>query len=304
MAKTVNILLSSYNGMRFLEQQIDSLLAQSYPHIVITVRDDGSTDGTYEKLLEYTRQYSNFVVLRGENMGVIGSYFKLLREAAPDYDFYAFCDQDDVWLPHKIRDAVAAMGSYDFSRPVMYFSKLEYVDFQLRHLGYSKVFRRFGFANALVKNVVTGCTIVLNQEARKLICEQTPSRVSMHDWWCYLVVSALGQLIYDECPNIKYRLHGNNVVGHTINCWKRLRRRLAYYRNPKKDVFRASDQAKEFYRCYAKHLSPRELRILEDFLEAKNGIWSGFKYAMRMKVWSHSRLETAALRLRIIIGRF
>lgn len=304
MADTVNILLSTYNGMRFLEQQIDSLIAQSYPHILITARDDGSTDDSYKKLMQYAKQYHNFMVFRGKRKGAAASFLELLNKADSNSKYYAFCDQDDVWLPHKIRDAVAAMGTHDSSKPLMYFSRLEYVDSQLRHLGYSKVYQMFGFTNAIVENIVTGCTIVLNQEARKLICERIPTIIIMHDRWCYLVVSALGQVIYDERPNIKYRQHGANAIGSPTSWWEVLWRMLARYLDPNKGGYRASDQAKEFHRCYANHLSISKLKSIEGYLEAKKGIWSRIKYAKRMEVWKQSRIETAFLRLRIIIGRF
>ena len=304
MAGIVNILLSTYNGMRFLEQQLESLLAQSYPYITITVRDDGSTDGTYERLLEYARRHSNFVVLRGENLGVVRSYFKLLYEATEECDFYAFCDQDDVWLPNKIRDAVDAMLSHDTTEPLMYFSRIEYVGSDLRHIDYSKIFRRVGFTNALVENVATGCTVVLNRTARNLICEKIPCGIRVHDWWFYLVVSGLGRLIYDERPNIRYRLHEDNVVGYPVTWEKRARRWLANRWHANKNVFRASDHAKEFYRCYGDRLQPQDLKSLQDFISAKERIGSRIKYAFRMDVWSQALWGTLLLRLRIILGRY
>jgi len=279
MTRMVNILLSTYNGMRFLEQQIDSLLAQSYRDILITVRDDGSTDGTYEKLREYAKRYSNFVVLDCERIGIIKSYFKLLQEADPQCDFYAFCDQDDVWLVDKVRDAVATMESYDLDEALLYCSRLEYVDTQLRHLGYSKIYGQLGFTNAIVENVVTGCTIMLNRKSQKLICECNPVCATMHDAWCYLVVSAFGKVIYDERPNIKYRQHGTNAVGAPTNVWQICWKLLARYLNPDKSGIRGSDQAAEFYRLYGKRLSSDNRRILQDFLNAKSGMWPRIKYA-------------------------
>src|ERR1700690_992181 len=114
MGGRVNILLSTYNGITYIKEQIDSLLSQSYRNIIISVRDDGSKDGTYEKMLEYEKRYHNFKVLpRTERLGACRSYLTLLREADSACTFFAFCDQDDVWLPEKIHDAVSAMESKD-----------------------------------------------------------------------------------------------------------------------------------------------------------------------------------------------
>ncbi len=96
----VQVLMSTYNGERFLEEQIESLLSQSWKNLEILIRDDGSTDGTMEILERYCMRYSNIQVFAGENVGVAKSFFELLEES--DGDFVAFCDQDDVWLEHKV----------------------------------------------------------------------------------------------------------------------------------------------------------------------------------------------------------
>jgi glycosyltransferase involved in cell wall biosynthesis len=303
MDGTVNILLSTYNGIRYLDEQIASLLSQTYPEIKIVVRDDGSTDGTYERLLKYAQQHRKIVVIRGERLGAASSFLKLLQDADSDSEFYAFCDQDDSWAQDKIRNAVDAFDSCDTSHPSLYFSRLEYVDSQLNHLGYTKVFRRYGFRNALVENIVSGCTLVINHAARNLLCEQKPTCVLMHDWWCYLVISAFGKIIYDERLNIKYRLHGSNTVGGQTNSWEYVKWLLARYLNPDKSGWRASDQAMEFHKCYADKLSKDKLIILENFLQVKNGIPSRISSIAKMKVWKQSLLETAVLPIRIITGR-
>ena len=197
-----------------------------------------------------------------------------------------------------------SMASADPAKPVMYFSRLEYVDAHLRHLGFSSVYDGFGFKNALVENIVTGCTIVLNRSAQKLISEQNPACILMHDYWCYLVVSALGDLIYDIRPNIKYRQHGANAIGHPTNCGQKIMLLLQRYFNPNKSGPRPSHQAEEFHRLYGTKLGPAESSVLDNFLAAKNKILSRPKYALHMEVWKQSSVATALLPLRILTGRF
>jgi glycosyltransferase involved in cell wall biosynthesis len=304
MAASVNILLSTYNGIRFIDELMQSLLMQTHPNIKIFVRDDGSNDGTIEKLRDYENKYANFMVTQGPRFGAAGSFMKLLNEADPTSDFYAFCDQDDVWLPRKIGDAVAAMEEGEKSKAQLYFSRLEFVDSNLMHLGYSRLFKKYGFRNALVENIVSGCTVVLNRRARNLICEETPSVVLMHDWWFYLVVSAFGNLIYDKRPNIKYRQHSGNVIGEPKTYAEVLLRLLAPYFTLNKRRIYASDQAKEFYKCYASMLGPTQLQILKDYLNAKDCLSCRITYARKMEVWKQSRWENAILPIRIITGRF
>jgi glycosyltransferase involved in cell wall biosynthesis len=304
MAGSVNILLSTYNGKQFLDELIQSLFLQTYPNIKISVRDDGSSDGTLESLKEYENKYSNFIVTQGARQGAACSFMKLLCEADPACNFYAFCDQDDVWLPDKIKDAVVAMEACKINKPLLYFSRLEYVDSALGHLGYSKIHQKYGLRNAIVENIVSGCTIVINRSARNLICEQVPRFVLMHDWWFYLVVSAFGHLIYDIKPNIKYRQHSGNAIGEPTNTREVALRLLVRYLNFNKSGLRASDQAEEFYKCYARKLAAPELKILEDYLNAKNNILSRFNYARKMEVWKQSRWGNVFLPIRIIAGRF
>ncbi len=305
MSDFVTILLSTYNGLRYCDQQMESLFYQSYPYVTITVRDDGSTDGTYERMMEYEEERSHFVVLpQGENLGPCRSYLTLLRETDANSAYYAFCDQDDVWLPDKLRDAVELMQASDPQQPIMYFSRLELVDSEMRHLGFSGVYDKFGFENALVENIATGCTIVLNRTARNLLIEQVPACVLMHDFWCYLVVSALGVVVYDVRPNVRYRQHGGNAIGLPVNTLQRLKRQLVRYLNPDKSGIRASHQAEEFHRLYGEKLQPGVLRTLEYFLEAKNRILSRPRYALHMDVWKQSMFATLFLPLRILTGRF
>ena len=300
----VNILLATYNGEKFLKELLESLLLQEYRSIIVTARDDGSTDDTYQILRKYSRLFSQFRLMRGKRRGVIGNFFELLWNADNGCDMYAFCDQDDVWLPDKISRAVSLISRIDSSVPVMYCSRLEYIGSDSKHLGYSEVPRKLDFKNALVENVVTGATIVINKKGRELLCRRRPRQVLMHDWWCYLVIAGFGKIVYDKYPSLRYRIHEGNLVGEPIGIKKRLRRILARYLDPNKKGMRPSDQATEFYRCYGAYLSNENFSVLRDFLGAKNNLLLRPQYALRMPVFKQSRLATTLLRFRIILGRF
>ncbi len=301
----VNILVSTYNGGPFLNQQMDSLLAQTYPSFKITVRDDGSDDGTYERLLEYAGEHQNVFVIRGRNLGVSGCFFELLSKADDQCDFYAFSDQDDVWLPHKIQDAVDAMMRHDLSYPLMYFSRLELVDSELRHISYTPIVRRPHFANALVESNAYGCTIVLNKAARAAILDQHPNGKPDHDWWSYLVVSHLGSVIYDEKPNIKHRLHTRNTAGCYISWKDQVLDRLIAFRSRNCRSSRYSVQATEFYRCYGDRLEPYRRKSLEDFIGCKEErIGRRIKYAYRTNVFLQNKWATLWFRVKIVLGNY
>jgi glycosyltransferase involved in cell wall biosynthesis len=300
---SVHISLSTYNGMRFLSDQMDSIFAQSHPPVTITIRDDGSTDGTYQKLRQYETSYPNVRVIRGENLGAAASFLDLLARASSECDYFAFADQDDIWLPCKLENAVSQLAECDPAQPLMYCSRVEYVDEQLRHLGYKAIPRRIGFGNALVQNIAVGCTVVLNREAKKLIAQKSPSRLIMHDWWCYLVVSALGRVIYDERPSLKYRQHPRNAIGDATNIGQSLLRRVERLLNYKNSACTIIEQALEFRSCFGELLNDRDSSILERFLSIRGNIWSRIAYCSQVNVWRQSRIEDAILRTLILVGR-
>src|SRR3990170_7338184 len=210
----VQILLSTYNGTKYIIPLMESLLGQDYPHMEILVRDDGSNDGTVELLREYAANHTNIKVVTGVNLGFARSFFKLLEISSPAADYIALCDQDDVWLRDKVSRAVEFLSRYPREIPALYYSRLAVVDENLKPLGYTKLPRKgLSFRNALVECPQgLGCTILLNQKARQLL-RTFPTRVYTHDWWIYLVVSGFGNIIYDKESRILYRQHDSNVFG-------------------------------------------------------------------------------------------
>ena len=212
----VAILLSTYNGARFLTAQLDSLLAQTVADWMLYWRDDGSTDGTVA-LMEAFAARERRCVFVGEasgHLGVNGSFIALLRRAMADRAAaVAFADQDDVWLPEKLARGLAGLG--DDPVPCLYCSRQVLVDEALNRLSDSAPLRREpGFAAALTQNIATGCTVLLNQAAVSLVASSTPPAATLHDWWSYLVVTAAGgRVVVDPVPAVLYRQHGRNLVG-------------------------------------------------------------------------------------------
>jgi glycosyltransferase involved in cell wall biosynthesis len=296
----VNVLLSKFNGEKFLLQQLESLERQSHPVTYITIRDDGSSDGTSQLIAEFAARRSDVRVIRGRQLGVTQSFFELLQSAEENCDYYALCDQDDVWEEKKLQDAVEALGRYSPRESLLYCCAVEYVDSNLNHLGYSRSPRAVSFANALVENVTTGCTIVLNRRAREMITAELPCNPLAHDWWCYLVVSAFGRIIYEPRPNIKYRQHQHNAIGVALKPWEQFKRRLKRFRET---GFKFTQQARQFYEHFNTSLNPQHHETLTRFLEVQKGFWPRVAYATRMGVVRQSKLDSAILRLLIILGR-
>ena len=300
----VNVLLSTYNGAAYLPAQLDSIFAQQDANLLIHVRDDGSSDNTVEMLQQYDMQHENLVVRAEANLGVIKSFFDLLQQADDTCKYFAFCDQDDVWVNTKMANAVELLEQESDDVPLLYFCRLEYVDQQLNHIGYGPVPRRLGFGNALVQNLATGCTVVINRKARDMILSQLPRRAMMHDWWAYLVASAYGKVVYDNRIGIKYRQHGGNEVGGTPIFSESMKRRFKRFVNHGKHVFMVSEQAIEFVRCFGDSLPAKQRNMAARFLASKKNFFARLRYAFSMDVWRNTVIDHFILRIMILIDRY
>jgi hypothetical protein len=227
------VLLAVWNGARFLPAQLASLMAQrDIPPPLLLWRDDGSTDGS-PSIVEAWAKDSPIEARRvtepSVRLGATGSFIALLAAAPEDAAYYAFCDQDDVWLPDKCARATAALRAIPASRPAIYCARQRVVDQDLRPLGLSPLpARPPGFANALVQNIVTGCSAALNPAARRLILAAPPPPAGqIHDWWAYLLVTAAGgEVMVDREPALLYRQHGANSIGAETGLARRVLRAI------------------------------------------------------------------------------
>lgn len=207
------VLMSTFNGESFIGAQLESILRQLPANAKINIRDDGSTDRTIS-IIEALGD-SRIVLTRGVNIGFGASFMTLIEQADPDADLILLSDQDDVWFPDKLARASAALQNL-MDQPALYCTAQKLVDTDLNPLNDTQPWPRPpAFENALVENIVTGCTAALNQRALRLLKDRiSPMAIHFHDWWMYLVISAFGQIIYDPIPSLMYRQHGGNVIGH------------------------------------------------------------------------------------------
>lgn len=233
--KTVAALMCTYRGEKYLRRQLETIARQTYPHWKLFVSDDGSDDGTLRLLEEFrgSGYRDRIKVFSGPRRGFANNFFSLIARSDVRADFYAFTDQDDEWADCKLERAVEALERLPEDAPVLYGSRSELVDEQGARIGYSRHYRRrSSFSNALVQNMVSGNTMVMNDSAMSLLREAgTDIEVSAHDWWTYLLVTGSGGLmVYDPYPTIRYRQHANNLYGSNVSLKamaKRVRKMLA-----------------------------------------------------------------------------
>jgi len=220
----VAILLCTFQGQRFLHEQLASIESQSLKAWTLLVSDDGSSDNTLDILQEYQKAWcrGQLNLQSGPRQGFAANFLSLTCQADIKTDFYAYADQDDIWEAEKLERAVNWLKTIPADVPALYCSRTRLVDEENRTLGFSPLFKRPPcFANALMQNIGGGNTMVFNHATRKLLCQAGKDiEVVSHDWWAYIFVSACGGKVhYDPYPSVRYRQHENNLVGCN-NSWR------------------------------------------------------------------------------------
>lgn len=292
-APPVEVLLSTRDGARYLQPLVDSVLAQRWPNVTLRVRDDGSSDGTPALLEQYAADH-RIEVTHGEHLGVLGSFMALLEEAG-GWGYVAFCDQDDVWLPDKIACAAEMLSDVPAGVPALYCSRLRLVDADLGELGLSPApGRPPSLANALVENVASGCTVVMNGAARRALLSAVPDFALYHDWWAYLVVAATGRVLYDDRARILYRKHDTNKTDMVPESgrWQRRLRRV----RERRDTGALDRQASELLRLFGDRLAPQDRRIVRNFLDRRATFGARLRYALAPEVYRQSRMDDLIMR--------
>lgn len=305
-APLVCVVLSTHNGARYIYDLLRSLVNQEYSALRILVRDDGSTDKTLSIVESYARVHKNIDIITGDNIGFNGSYFELLRQAPDDAEYFAFCDQDDVWDADKIANAVYALQEKATSVPAMYCSRVRIVDENLEPLSFLQLaVRGPSFENALVENIAPGCTIVLNTHARRLLISRLPNMNSVfsYDWWTYLVLSAFGHVVYDRHATLAYRQHASNAFGASTGIWRWLRRLERFRKSDYR--FGIFEQASEFLCIFGDSLSADRRKVLEEFLLGirDRSVLRRLRYAFKSKVHRQSMTDNVLLKWLVCAGR-
>jgi len=300
----VAILLSTYNGKKFIHEFLESLCEQQYKNFTLLVRDDGSSDDTV-CIIENFLDRLNIRIWKQENVGVAASFLSLLDMAGGDFDIYMFADQDDWWNGNKVLRCVKYFTGCKQELPVMYCARLEIVNKDLKSIKLSNIPRKIHKYNALVENIATGCTIGLNARARGIVLSSRPSHVLMHDWWMYLVSSFFGYIFYDSEPVLLYRQHGGNTIGTAISWASEYRNRLRrfFVRNKKIGIFRVSDQASEFLNCYGSSLDSKDREIVE-LLTGKRSFLRRIRLSISPYFFRQRAVDSMILRILFLLGRY
>ncbi len=273
--------MSTYNGEKYLKEQIDSILAQEDVKVSLFIRDDGSSDSTVEIINKYINNGAPVKLYIGNNLGACNSFFDLLWHTDLDYDYYAFSDQDDVWLDDKLIRGICILDDID-DVIKLYSSKVTVVDEHLcpvTDITGSVIEPDFG--NSLIENVVSGCTIIMNGEfVKKARSYRKPQYQQMHDWWAYKFGSLFGRVVVDKESRILYRQHNDNTIGLADSFKTRMKIAFSKQKELKTNVIK---QNMEFLELY--DLPNDKKKLIEQTIFRKNKIQLLFNKKIYRRTW-------------------
>lgn len=275
----VEVLLATYNGERYLCEQMDSILGQTYPSLRILACDDGSSDRTAAILDESSIRFPERVSVLSNSMptGHPKRNFRLLMKASTA-DYLCFSDQDDVWVPEKISLCMQAMKQLEErhgqTMPALVFTDLYVVNEQLQTLNTS-YWKRSGvrpenihhLPRLLSENAVTGCTAMINRSMRDLAIEM-PEEAEMHDWWIALLAATFGISSIVPEATVLYRQHASNVIGSSEQdlSLTGLTTRALSNQNRRQQRLKCEQQAEALLRVHGDQMPAEKRAILEAYL--------------------------------------
>lgn len=302
--ETINVLLSCYNGEKFIAEQIESILNQKTGrNIVLYIRDDGSTDNTPHILKQY-KGTENIHIRYGENVGIMKSFFQLL-EQCEDADYYSFADQDDIWEENKLERAVNQIGKTD--TPVLYCADFYHWN---DHTGSQTPCGHLSEPFSIVKTVVNGdsgfgFTQVLNPSMRRLALRYMKTKPELtqfsHDMWCHLLGVCFGEVIYDPSCVARYRRHENNASIQELHGGNRLSHRLWQIRQfllgSNGKLFR--EDVRKFLDIYRTDLTHDQSEVFDLFLSDQSRLKKVF-WKERIR---RSLTDEIAVRILFLLGK-
>lgn len=293
----VLVMLSSYNGEKYIEEQIDSILAQSGVEVHLIVRDDGSKDKT-PSILERYQKEGALEWYTGENLGWKSSFMHMAVHS-PEYEYYAFSDQDDHWLPNKLIIALETLKKMP-QGPSLYMSNVIYWENGVdKGLSLPEKVRTDVF-HSLLFSESFGCTMLFNSKLMDIVKNHPPKLAVAHDFWFAQVASIFGNIFYDNSSYILYRQHSNNQLGFDKFFIEKNKRRIKSYLNLW-NFHELDIQAQELLNCFSSIMSDEQKNIVSVVANYRKD-WRKYFQLLFSSKYSHERfLTNLGLKYRVLI---
>ena len=224
------VIIGFYNGHKYIKELLDSIFNQTYKNFHIFIFDDNSLIPFDINKLDLSLENKKKIIVkkRKKNLGYTMNFLNALNEIEKEFDFYSFCDQDDIWFKQKLENGINALTKENKSKPAIYGTKTLHVNHNCKKIiGKSiNITKKLSFKNALLQPFAGGNTMILNYEARNLIISSLKEiKPASHDWWTYILITGNGgKVIYDKEYSMFYRQHKKNTVGSNYTFFGRFGR--------------------------------------------------------------------------------
>lgn len=297
---TVGIVMATYNGMKYVREQIDSILANTYTDWKLWIWDDGSKDNTVSILKEYEDKYPNKIIVHEnpKNLGVVLNFLDAARQC--DTEYVMFCDQDDVWMANKIQRTLDTMKKTEEKMgsdyPITVFTDATVVDGKLNNIQSSFYqasrldTKKVDINHLLIENKLLGCTIMMNYAVKDLLTN-LPKSARVHDWWIALLTSCFGKIVYLPKATLLYRQHENNVIGNQ-NFISYVQNRTKNLKKQKQILLDTQRQAYNFFQIYKDQLTKENKKIVYEFACLHKYNW----FVRRYLILKRGYLKTGIIR--------
>ncbi|WP_167955955.1 glycosyltransferase family 2 protein [Anaerosporobacter faecicola] len=288
----IEIIMAAYNGEKYIGEQVDSIMKNTYTDIKVTVYDDTKEKGNIEGMEHisatlFEKYGERFHYIRNEsNKGCAKNFLEGLRQSTEEY--VMFSDQDDHWNRDKIQLTLEKMKkmeeSYGKDTPLAVFTDAAVVDenLSLLHLSFHRSnhlnTEKLDLPHLLMENKLNGCTMMMNRALCKKI-EVIPEHARMHDWWIALVAATFGKIGYLEEPTMLYRQHTGNVVGNQEYA-SYIKKRLANLQQQKEAIASIREQASELLLIYHDQMTEKQRECVKRFVELNKNNWFYRRYAI------------------------
>ena len=295
-------MMSTYNGERYLREQLESILAQSEP-CDIYVRDDGSSDSTLDILKEYQDKYESVTYEVGKNIGYNRSFFKMINEIS-GYQYYAMSDQDDIWLKDKIQTALAEIDKLG-DEPVLFGCQSQLFSEDEENMGTTKAnVRGYNLYSAMIENFFAGHNEVMNQKMLDLQKGNYDiSQIYGHDSWIMATAVLRGKTVFLNQVFTLYRQHSGNALGYRES-------RISWLMQRLKRIFKSGDSKKYgrqiayFNEYYHNLLNDEQKKELDAFVKSQGHFLTRLGYICKTKCYRQSGFETLAFKMLYLLGGY
>lgn len=305
----IAVLLSAYNGQEYIEKQIKSILEQKINgQIKLIIRDDGSQDKTLTIIENKFSDQKNVEIISGQNIGLVQSFFWLLRHAFHEgYKYYAFSDQDDYWLPGKLEAAVKQLDKEDNSSiPILYGCRSFIVDQNLNKTGYITQARKrnISFYNTAIQNIVVGHNQVLNGKLAEILINNSDDMANVYsqDLWITNVAAVSGKIIFDNTPHTLYRMHGKNELGYGKNKIDRIRSHVKRLFND--ETKKMAYQLNYFDKKFNSYLTHDERNEMHLFFASQSNLKKRLDYVRKTQLYRQEKKENLLFKILYLIGSY